>query len=126
MCTVLLPPGVNPNAVNKYIKTNDRPTRLCSIGTALHVWDRLIHRQVYTDLETHRPMQHTSFQSHCFSDPTLQNKCYSNIIICKVTAGEISKSIQVHSRMEKKQADGVKKQQNQSDGQTGRQSRKRM
>ena len=99
MCTVLLPPGVNPIAVNRYIKTNDRSTHLCSVGTALLVWDHLIHHQVYTGFETHGTMQFISLQSHYFWDPTLQNKSYTKIVICNQTAGKISKSILVLSRM---------------------------
>jgi hypothetical protein len=71
--------------VGRYIKTtNDQSTQLYFIWNTLHVSDHSINHQVSTDLKfIGKCNSHYMFQTQYLWDPTLQNKCYNKIVICK-------------------------------------------
>ena len=72
-------------------ENNEQSTRLYLIGTALHVADQSIHNQMYTNWKfTGSASPIVTFQYQHLWDPTLQNKCYSKIVISKHVSGKIN------------------------------------
>jgi hypothetical protein len=64
--------------------TNDQSTQIYFIWNVLHVSDHSINRQVSTDLKfIGKCNSDYMFQTQYLWDPTLKNKYYNKIVICK-------------------------------------------